>query len=403
MMTHNTIRRRLTQLLIATCLVLFPGCGRVTPAESPPIEIVGSPAAVAQTASRIREFPVSSTGLSTPAGGLTALAVGPDGAVWFVDNLHVTPSDNGTPTPTAGNSQIGRLTSDGAITEYSVPTSNAFVFAITAGPDGNMWFTESELGPGQGRRAPNGKIGRITQAGKIEEFALPGPFTRLWGITTGPDGNVWFTAMSVDPQHNTPVGTIGRIGADGEIKEFALPTGVFASGPISCGPDNALWFATVPSDPQAGHQLRIGRISPDGNLTFLPVPATIVVVGNPMQGGLAFGSDGNLWFTEVSTRLGLAIGRMTPAGVVTEFPVPRTSQATQTEPDSPLGGLAAGANGNLWFADTANNAIGRITTDGTITEFPLPTPQSNPGTIVVAPDGKVWFTEVTYRRIGQFS
>jgi hypothetical protein len=37
-----------------------------------------------------------------------------------------------------------------------------------------------------------GKIERITPSGAITEFAFPQPFTQLWSIATGPDGNLWF-------------------------------------------------------------------------------------------------------------------------------------------------------------------------------------------------------------------
>jgi len=40
----------------------------------------------------------------------------------------------------------------GSITEFPVPTADSGPWAITAGPDGNLWFTEYD----------GNKIGRIT-------------------------------------------------------------------------------------------------------------------------------------------------------------------------------------------------------------------------------------------------
>ena len=37
------------------------------------------------------------------------------------------------------------------------------------------------------------RSGRITPTGTITEFAIPTPFSGPEGITTGPDGNLWFT------------------------------------------------------------------------------------------------------------------------------------------------------------------------------------------------------------------
>jgi len=82
----------------------------------------------------------------------------------------------------------------GTVTEFNVPSGTAF--GITSGPDGNLWFTDSA-----------GAIGRITTAGSITEFPLPKncafEFCGPLGITAGPDGNLWFTEELA--------GEIGRI------------------------------------------------------------------------------------------------------------------------------------------------------------------------------------------------
>ena len=53
--------------------------------------------------------------------------------------------------------KIGRITTAGAVTEYTVPTGGANPTGITAGPDGALWFTESNAN----------KIGRITTGGTL--------------------------------------------------------------------------------------------------------------------------------------------------------------------------------------------------------------------------------------------
>ena len=70
------------------------------------------------------------------------------------------------------------------ITEFGENTfAGAMIYGITAGPDGNLWFTELSAN----------KVGKITPAGDITEFgagisANAGPYE----ITAGPDGNLWF-------------------------------------------------------------------------------------------------------------------------------------------------------------------------------------------------------------------
>ncbi|MHB8146280.1 MAG: Vgb family protein [Vulcanimicrobiaceae bacterium] len=83
----------------------------------------------------------------------------------------------GRPSESACNSAV--------TTEYAIPTSSARPLGITAGPDGNLWFTEYN---GLGH-----KIGRITTGGTITEYSLPTSDAYPVGITTGPDGNLWFT------------------------------------------------------------------------------------------------------------------------------------------------------------------------------------------------------------------
>src|SRR6266704_3476957 len=74
---------------------------------------------------------------------------------------------------------------DPTITEYPTPTSNSLPYGVTPGPDGNVWFTE----------ANSHNIGRITPIGTITEFPLPTTDTSLTSITSGPDGNLWFTEV----------------------------------------------------------------------------------------------------------------------------------------------------------------------------------------------------------------
>src|SRR5947207_6651225 len=85
------------------------------------------------------------------------------------------------------------------IVEYPVPTAAASAHAITLGPDGNLWFTET-IG---------NKIGQITPDGAITEYSLPTPNSGPGAIIQGPDGNLWFTA------NGNGSGGIGKITTGG--------------------------------------------------------------------------------------------------------------------------------------------------------------------------------------------
>ncbi len=102
------------------------------------------------------------------------MTAGPDGtSIWFAQE--------------DGN-KIGRISTTGTFTEFSLPTPDSRPRDIVVGPDGNLWFTEAQAN----------KIGMITPTGQITEFPIPTPASEPSGIALGPDGNLWFTERLAD-------------------------------------------------------------------------------------------------------------------------------------------------------------------------------------------------------------
>jgi streptogramin lyase len=293
-------------------------------------------------------LPTGFNEFTLPTGGADTrgITAGPDGNLWFTEDSQF--------------NKIGRITPAGAVSEFVVPTASSGPERITAGPDGNLWFTEYS----------RTKIGRITPAGAVREFIVPTSGSGPSGITAGPDGNLWFTEY---------VGTkIGRITPDGAVREFVVPTA--SSGPeyITAGPDGNLWFTEYYAN-------KIGRVTPAGVINEFPLPTT-----NSGPWEITAGPDGNLWFTEET---GNKIGRITPAGLINEFPIP-TGSSRPT-------GITAGADGNLWFTESSGDKIGRITPAGLINEFSVPTGLRTPWWITAGPDGSIWFTLNGGNKIGR--
>jgi streptogramin lyase len=76
-----------------------------------------------------------------------------------------------------------------------------------------------------------------------------------------------------------------------------------------------------------------------------------------------------------------------PLGTINEF-------RTGLEPNSDPGELVLASDGNLWFTDDAVPAIGRITPSGEITEFTGSlTSASRPRGLVAGPGGYLWFAD----------
>jgi streptogramin lyase len=277
-------------------------------------------------------------------------------------------------------------------------TPGVGLWGIASGPDGNVWFTE-ETG---------NAVGRITPGAVITEFTAGFPTGSPQGIVTGPDGNLWVAMAGGD-------GAIAQVTKAGVVTEFPVPTPGDPTD-IAVGPDKNLWYVDSAAN-------LIGRITPEGSITEFS--AGLTALSAPSS--ITKGPDGALWFTEADAgkigRITTAgditefssgisggslpkdivtgpdgnlwftmnadpggIGRITPSGDITEFSYGLTMDS------GPLG-IAAGADGNLWFTQSTKPAIGRITTDGHITEyFNGLVSILNPWSITAGPDGNVWFT-----------
>jgi streptogramin lyase len=163
---------------------------------------------------------------AAPAGP-QGIAAGPDGALWFTE-----PYVN----------RIGRITTDGRITEYSNGIT-AQPNSIALGPDGAIWFTEN-AGTGGITGGGLGMIGRITTTGEVTQYVRGITAQMLSGIAAGPDGAMWFTESDA-----ISLAKIGRISKDGAVTEYSknLDPSSFPTG-IAVGPDGNMWFAATDLD-----------------------------------------------------------------------------------------------------------------------------------------------------------
>ncbi len=302
-------------------------------------------------AQTITEFSAGITAGAYPLG----ITAGPDGNLWFTEFAD-------------SANKIGRITPAGVVTEFDIPSGLAESTVITAGPDGNLWFIEWSYD------GYNPKIGRIDPStGVVTEFS---GFRGLYGIAAGADGNLWFGQFD-SINSITPLGVVNWYPA--------LPASFSPPECITAGPNGNLW-STV-----GGVELS------QGTMYRITTTGVITLFGTNINSGggfpcIAAGSDGNLWFTGANV-----IGRITPAGVVTQFSAGISAGA---EPYS----IAAGPDGNLWFTELGTNSIGRITPAGVVTEFSAGiTPGASPTGITAGPDGNIWFTEPGVNAIGRIT
>ena len=171
-----------------------------------------------------------------------------------------------------------------------------------------------------------------------------------------------------------------------EITEFPLPVASSTPLGIAAGSDGNLWFTEVVGS-------RFGRVTPAGAVTDFSTGSGISTNSRPW--GIAPGPDGNVWFSEES---GNRVGRIVPSlATATEF-------SAGISPGAGIRGVTGGPDGNVWFTEDGGNRIGRITPTGTVTEFSAGiSAGSRPQAIVSGPDGNLWFTEMNGNRIGRIT
>ncbi|MEO8177982.1 MAG: Virginiamycin B lyase [Deltaproteobacteria bacterium] len=276
------------------------------------------------------------------------ITAGPDGQIWFTHQ-------------STAPSAISTVATQGApFLRYKTNITNTGPRGIAPGPDGNVWYTRQ------------GGIGRMQPSGVNTEYVLPDGGDSA-GIALGPDGNLWLTQQV----HNR----ISRVTPAPEFQSFDVPTP--SSGPlaITAGKDGNLWF-TESSAPAN----KIGRITPRGEISEFPIPTP---ASNPT--GITQGPGNELWFTLHDVA---KIGKITLTGEITEYPVPSGNR-----PDR----IVTGPDGNLWFTLSAANGIGRITPLGQISEYAIPTRASDPYDITVGPDQNLWFTELSSNKLGRIT
>lgn len=326
-----------------------PIAGATAATYTPAPGDIGSTVEVQVTASNAAGSATATSGASAsvlpPAGSATDIPGGLAGGVGCIQQF-VTGADGDLYLGNNNTRQIDRITPTGTITAYSIP-SGANPCSLTLGPDGNVWF--AAISP------PT--IGKITPAGAITDVYSTGSGASPQGITTGPDGDLYFTLAGSNQ--------IGQLTTAGAVRLFTTPIAGSQPNAIVKGPDGALWF----TESQAAD---IGRMTTSGSFTEFPVDSDL-------NNGIVAGPDGALWFTD---RPNNEIDRLTTSGALSSYPLPIPS----AQPD----GITVGADGAIWFGQNAAPYVGRIDTAGDITEWAIPSGGNAPS-VTAGPDRFVWY------------
>jgi virginiamycin B lyase len=297
-----------------------------------------------------------------------------DGSIWFDE-------PNG----------IGRRSSSGLITTFSLSSQADSPRWLAVGADGNVWFTEAN------------PLGRITAAGAITHFPAPGLGSHTPALARGIDGRLWYPAFqnkrwvfarmanngtATDLLPDAPIsipedastlisgqnGTmwfidqlansapaIASITPAGHVTIYPIPQAVHGvCAATTCfptdlaeSPDHSIWFSI--------YGRGFGRITPQGRTTYMPMSKAPEPIGGPLPMSLVFAPDGTLWFSEW---LGAFIGRRTKTGATTEY-------VLEQRLDDAVG-ITLDTDGNVWSSLYCVNALVRVTTTRHIATYHIP-------------------------------
>lgn len=261
------------------------------------------------------------------------------------------------------NNSIGTLNEAAKFTTFQLPNASSEPYGITCGPDGEIWFTEFA----------GNRIGRFSTATlDFAEYNLLSANAQPTAIALGNDGGLWFTESNV--------GNIGRVDeTSGVVTEY--PTGGTDPFDAILGPDGNIWFTLRGSD-------QIATTTYGGSVTRYNVPT-----GAAQPYAIVVGADGALWFTENAAG---KLGRVVASNG-------NMSEVTLTSCANPTA-LQQGIDGDFYIVCSGGTPtiLQYDPSTGNQKSFPVKT-GSVPQWAIVAFDNKLYFTDSGLNSIDQFT
>ncbi len=299
---------------------------------------------------------IPATKIYVPNGLLAdALAASPDGGAWAAD-------PNGA--------SADRISPTGSITKYASSNGIHPTWHVAVDANGNAWYLASHMGS-SGVPVDQGILevtpsGAQTYSAAAPQHAGASNFITMEAVTIGPDGNPWFT----ESETSLYGGSFGFVNAATHaVTQYATSTvpNAIAPGPggtIAVGTTSnsqpAIDFAALNGQVTATHPTTLYSInslqyrSSDSTLWFTDVATRLAsftaagsehdytVCGNCDPVNLTVAPDGSIWSDEGNW--GGGIVRITPTGQVLQYLLPTNIGASY--------GISARPDGKLWVYQT---------------------------------------------------
>jgi streptogramin lyase len=294
------------------------------------------------------------------------LAIDSSGDIWFTDPSH---------------RAIGKLVpSSNTWTEFSIASqfSNAIPYDLVLDKNGKLWYTDYGPTTGTGLNFPgraNGAIGEFDPATNtvLGEADVPTAGAVLYGITTAPDGTIWFAENNNYNIGSFTPPTSGTLSTGG-ISEHQVKTN--QQHLITVDAQGDVWFST-------GFDGQIGEL-PHGSSTAVTFCVSQRVNSPHISGISIDNTNGRVWFDD---SINARVGYLDPAQYNNDCNTPNSSAGvtytTYSANAHPHDGLLVDAQGNVFFTLQFGFQVGKIP-GGTS----LPPPGNS---YPVGPTAKTWY------------
>ncbi len=232
----------------------------------------------------------------------------------------------------------------------------------------------------------NGGLVSVTPSGELIEHGLPG-VTRTIGIARGAENNFWVTG-----DNKTKPLLIDEIpGSNAFANRQTAPLGLEN---VAVGSDGLVWFTDASLERVGSSAPFIGPPAPElgeWEQSAMPCASGANIEQCPFLDPIVAGPDGALWYAGFE---GAGIGRIDTLGSHIEYSLGLGG-------NTGVNSMVVGPEGNIWFTEELANRIGYITPAGKVTQLAELTPGAEPFAITVGPDQNLWFTESGTARVGR--
>lgn len=255
-------------------------------------------------------------------GNSTDITAGGDGNLWIAHN----------------DSDITRLTTSGTIANFSLGEGH-YASEITTSSDGTVWFNDDYH---DNSHYDHSRLGKITSNGVITEYEIPtaieyGP-NRPRSLVPDSSGNIWSYVNYNNYDNHTSHPILVKTTPSGQMNYIDLPSNINASL-FTIDNANSLW--SIDTRGTDNHISYIDKISEAGDIL-----ESYQVASNIYPTSITQGTDGSLWMSanDLNVSRG-AILRMTEKGSFTEYISADSSGARS---------ITVGPDKQMWFIEDPN-------------------------------------------------